>query len=53
MGTLTVAIGFGPLGMLHVGLLADWLGAPSALAVMAAEGLTALLLVILYRRRRA
>ena len=27
MGVLTVCIGAGPLGMLHVGWLADWLGA--------------------------
>ena len=29
MGLLTVSIGAGPIGMLHVGLLADWLGAPA------------------------
>ena len=27
MGLLTVAIGGGPIGMLYVGVLADWLGA--------------------------
>jgi predicted MFS family arabinose efflux permease len=43
MGVLTVAIGAGQLGgMLHVGLLADWLGAAAAVQLMAAEGLVAL-----------
>ena len=39
MGVLAVCIGSGPIGMLHVGLLASWLGAPTALAVMGIEGL--------------
>jgi MFS family permease len=43
MGVLAVAIGAGQLGgMLHVGLLADWLGAAAAVQLMAAEGLLAL-----------
>jgi len=42
MGLLTVSIGAGPIGMLHVGLLADWLGAAHAVALIAAEGLAAL-----------
>jgi predicted MFS family arabinose efflux permease len=45
MGLLTVSIGAGPIGMLHVGLLADWLGAANAVALIAAEGLIALALV--------
>jgi MFS family permease len=45
MGVLAVAIGAGQLGgMLHVGLLADWLGAAAAVQLMAAEGLVALAL---------
>jgi MFS family permease len=44
MGVLTVAIGAGPLGMLHLGWLADWLGAAAAVQIMAAEGLIALAL---------
>jgi MFS family permease len=44
MGVLTVAIGAGPLGMLHLGWLADWLGAATAVQVMALEGLVALAL---------
>ena len=47
MGILTVSIGAGPLGMLHVGLLADWLGAPAAVALIAGEGLLALALAVL------
>jgi hypothetical protein len=47
MGLLTVCIGAGPLGMLHLGWLADWLGAAAALQVMALEGLVALALVAL------
>jgi len=47
MGVLTVCIGAGPLGMLHLGWLADWLGAAAALQVMAVEGLVALALVAL------
>jgi MFS family permease len=47
MGVLTVAIGAGPLGMLHLGWLADWLGAAAAVQVMAVEGLIALALTAL------
>ncbi len=47
MGLLTVAIGAGPIGMLHVGLLADWLGAAHAVALIALEGLAALALAAL------
>ena len=43
MGVLAVAVGAGQLGgMLHVGLLADWLGAAAAVRLMAIEGLLAL-----------
>jgi predicted MFS family arabinose efflux permease len=45
MGVLTVCIGAAPLGMLHLGWLADWLGAAAAVQVMAIEGLAALALV--------
>lgn len=45
MGVVSVCIGAGgPLGILHVGLLADWLGAPGAVTVSAVEGLAALAL---------
>jgi predicted MFS family arabinose efflux permease len=43
MGVLTVSIGAGPIGMLHVGWLADWLGASTAVAIIAIEGLIALM----------
>jgi len=49
MGVLAVCIGTGPIGFLHVGWMASHLGAPQALAIMAAEGIAALLIVaILY-----
>ncbi len=45
MGVLTICIGAGQLGgMLHLGMLADWLGAGAAVQVMAVEGLIALAL---------
>ena len=43
-GVLTACIGLGPLGFVHIGLLADWLGAPAATAICGAEGLLALAL---------
>jgi MFS family permease len=48
MGLLTVAIGAGPLGMLYVGVLADWLRAASAVACLAIQGLIALALAVWY-----
>ena len=42
MGALAVAIGFGPLGMLHLGLMANWLGASTAILVMVVEGVLVL-----------
>ncbi|MFP6743976.1 MAG: MFS transporter [Alphaproteobacteria bacterium] len=42
MGVLSVCIGAGPLGMLHMGLLAGWLGASTAVLVVALEGIAAL-----------
>jgi predicted MFS family arabinose efflux permease len=42
MGLLTVAIGAGPIGMLYVGVLADGLGAATAVALIAIQGLIAL-----------
>ena len=47
MGVLTLCIGAGPVGLLHLGLLAEWLGAPYAVAVSAIEGLAALALAAL------
>jgi MFS family permease len=44
MGLLTVAIGGGPIGMLYVGVLADWLGAANAVACLAIQGLILLAL---------
>ena len=43
LGVLTLCIGTGPIGFLHVGWLAETFGAPVALIVTASEGLLALL----------
>ena len=43
MGVMSMAIGTGPIGILHVGLLATWLGAPTAVMVIAIEGLVAII----------
>lgn len=43
-GVLAVCIGTAPIGFVHLGLLADWLGAPYATALIAAEGLLAIAL---------
>ena len=48
MGLVTVAIGAGPIGMLYVGVLADWLGASAAVVVLALQGLLALALAAWY-----
>lgn len=45
MGLLSVCIGSGPLGFLHIGLMADALGASIAVLVLTLEGLVALALV--------
>lgn len=52
MGVLSVAVGTGPLGVLHLGLLAEWLGAPAALMIMSLEGI-AMLAVIFFVWREA
>jgi MFS family permease len=41
MGLLTVCIGMGPLGILLIGLLADWFGLLLAVDIMALTGLVA------------
>ena len=43
-GVLTACIGLGPIGFVHLGLLADWLGAPHATLLVGSEGLVAVLL---------
>lgn len=42
MGVLAMCIGFGPLGILHVGFLADQFSAATAVTVIATEGVVAL-----------
>ncbi|MDB5374592.1 MAG: hypothetical protein JWP04_3234 [Belnapia sp.] len=44
LGLLSVCIGLGPIGFVHIGLLADALGAQWAVIISGAEGLLALLL---------
>ena len=48
MGVLTVSIGTCPIGMLHVGLLADLVGPGNAVVIMTIEGLIALSAVAVY-----
>jgi len=43
-GILSLCIGLGPIGFLHLGLLADWIGAPDAVIVSGLEGLVAMAL---------
>ena len=45
LGVLTLCIGTGPIGFLHVGWLAETFGAPVALMVTGVEGLLALLVL--------
>ncbi len=42
MGLLSVVIGTAPIGFLHIGLLADWLGVVAACTLVAVEGLVAM-----------
>ncbi len=52
LGLLSVSIGVGPIGILQVGLLAEALGAQTAIIVVAFEGLVALALTFpLWRLR--
>lgn len=53
LGLLSVSIGVGPLGFLQIGLLAQALGAKTAIVILAMEGLVALGLTLLYWRPRA
>ncbi|MDP6709465.1 MAG: MFS transporter [Alphaproteobacteria bacterium] len=46
MGLLSVFIGTGPLGFLHLGWMADRIGATAATSVMALEGLVVLILAV-------
>jgi MFS family permease len=51
LGILSVAIGTGPIGFLHVGLLADAIGVQAATALTGAEGLVVLALTWRWWRR--
>lgn len=51
LGVLSVCIGLGPIGFLNIGLMADWLGAPTAIVITGIEGLVAMALTFpLWRR---
>jgi MFS family permease len=45
MGIVTVCIGTGPFGVLAIGALSEWLGAPAAILIMAGTGLCGLALL--------
>jgi hypothetical protein len=52
LGLLSVSIGVGPIGFLQIGVLAELLGAKTAVIVIAIEGLIALALAFpLWRSR--
>jgi MFS family permease len=51
MGILTVCIGTGPLGLLLIGVLADWFGPRLALLIVAAIGLAGVIAVGLFWSR--
>jgi MFS family permease len=42
LGLLAVGIGIGPVGILNIGLMARWFGAPTAVTIVSIEGLIAL-----------
>lgn len=48
MGALVLCVGLAPLGMLHLGWLAEHLGAPAAVAISAAEGAIAVIAVMVF-----
>ncbi len=50
LGVLSVCIGIGPIGFVHLGLLADAIGAPSATVTTGIEGLLALALTFRWWR---
>jgi len=52
LGLVTTCIGFGPLGVLLIGALADGISAPLAVVVMAGLGMAGLALVLLNEWRR-
>lgn len=45
LGVLATSIGAGPIGVLNLGFMAEWLGSSMAIAVMTAEGLLLLVIV--------
>lgn len=53
LGLISICIGAGLIGFAHVGVLAEWVGASTALVILSAEGLVAcLVLAVLWRALR-
>jgi hypothetical protein len=50
LGILTMCIGTMPIGMLAVGLIADWIGAARAISVMTLCGMAVLTAVLVHWR---
>lgn len=48
MSLLSVCIGCAPIGLLNLGLLADWVGAPMALTVVSSVGLVLLAATVIW-----
>ena len=48
VGLMSACIGAAPIGCVHFGLLANWLGAPTAVTIMALEGV--IVLFVVYRK---
>jgi predicted MFS family arabinose efflux permease len=48
MGVLATCIGFGPIGILTVGMLANQMGAATAVMIMSGSGISLMLCAILY-----
>ncbi len=51
LGLLSMCVGMGPIGILHLGAMVSWLGASTATALIGAEGLLAMLLLFLWNRQ--
>ena len=47
LGLVSVCIGIGPIGQLHLGFLSEWVGPPLATTIGAVEGLIALIIAVI------
>ncbi|MSO66010.1 MAG: MFS transporter [Alphaproteobacteria bacterium] len=48
MGVLSVCVGTSPIGIIHLGLLSGWVGAPTTATITASEALFALALALIF-----